>query len=75
MSETIGSDKILEESVDAHGCPVALVKMADPEDGEYAVVTNCGFNPVEGFNELDYQFFDSLAEAKDVFLASQKTGQ
>ena len=46
--------------------PIALVEITNREWDElglYAVVQNCGFNPSEGFNELDYQLFDNLPDA------------
>ena len=65
----IEGNKVLEAHVN-RDFPVALVEVTNPdivEDGKFAVITDCGFNPTEGFNELDYQFFDSLEAAQAAY--------
>jgi hypothetical protein len=44
---------------------VALVEMQDDcrDNGKYAVVTDLGFDPMEGFNELEYQYFSARSKA------------
>jgi hypothetical protein len=66
--EYISGNKILM----AHAIvPVALVAMQDDcqDDGIYAVVTNLGFNPAEGSNELDFQYCDDWNHAVNLWHA------
>ena len=67
----IDGNKVLEAHMH-RDFPVALVEITNEdlfEDGKYAVVTNCGWNPMEGSNELDFRFFETL---EDALIAFQK---
>lgn len=37
------------------------------EVGRFAIAEDCGFNPVEGFNEWHFRYFDRLEDAYAAF--------
>lgn len=50
--------------------PVFLVEVTNQdwdECGKFAVVTDCGWNPLEGWREIDYRYFGTLETARSAF--------
>lgn len=58
-----GEDKMVAEYKTAKWS-INILRMADPVDGKYAVVINRGWCALEGWYEVDYEFFGTLREAK-----------
>lgn len=65
-TKQIEGNKILESHVNCD-FPVFLVEITNEhsdEIGKFAVVKNCGWNPLEGWHELDFRYFTLRADAE-----------
>lgn len=66
---TIEGNNVIDCRLDCE-FPVFLVEVANQdwdECGKFAVVTDCGWNPLDGWHEIDYQYFDTLEAARSAF--------
>lgn len=66
---SINGNEVLESHTN-RDFPVFLVHVTNKEfdeHGMFAVVTDQGFNPLEGFNEFDYRYFSGRPEAEAAY--------
>jgi len=69
QEQEFNGNKIINAHVNCD-FPVYLLEVTNKdwdECGNFAVVTDCGWNPAEGFNEFDHRFFDKLEDAAVAF--------
>lgn len=66
---TIEGNNVIDCHLDCE-FPVFLVKITNKdwdECGKFDVVTDCGWNAIEGWREFDHQYFDTLEAARFAF--------